>query len=58
MEHTISGTVSLAANIVERFQNAGDGFEVLEALQFLFLYFVPFLAHAGSLNMYQYMAQV
>jgi hypothetical protein len=58
VENTVACTVPLAANLAERLQNFGDGFEILEALQFLFFYFMPFLAHAGNLNMSVYIAQV
>jgi hypothetical protein len=58
VQEAVAGPISLAADRVELLQEAGDGLEVLEPLQFLLVDFVPFLMHARQFRQGKSLAQV
>ena len=47
---SVADKVSLASNVTKRLQHGRNGLEILEALKFVFSYFMPFVAHERHLS--------
>ena len=58
VQDSIARTISLAPDVTKRLEYFGNHLEILEALEFMFLYFMPLFAHQRHLNRNVHRARV
>jgi hypothetical protein len=58
VQDSVACMISLAPNVTKRLQDFENRLEVLEAVEFVFLYLMPLFAHQRHLNRSVHSAQV